>query len=267
MVPMLGHFILILQLYFVDQFSLQRALYILTVLAATYPLFRLHMNQRDGYRQPRETAWLRSISALLGGAFSEGHEHPDYPPDEAGLGSCLTQRLENTSYGRVQRLEYDASYLRVSKGGIWMHRRLAWTQEHAILRFHSGWSNFADWLSDTMGTLPRITSRQSQRLYLEHFARRLIVAHGLESSFTVPSNSNAQVLAESVRGVIGRDGGVVAGAMEHGYANCTHLKRYTSTSDLVAEGAVLGSDETGVIGGSETPNMASPFIVFQIIGV
>ncbi|KAJ6513218.1 hypothetical protein C8R45DRAFT_338553 [Mycena sanguinolenta] len=347
MVPMLGHFILILQLYFVDQFSLQRALYILTVLAVTYPLFRLHRNQREGYRQPRETAWLRSISAVLFDAFSEVHEHPDYPPTEDGLGPRLSEQmcqdleqlyrllgineqhteifpaphtilvtnrlhcvicsevngrqalsrhdkpqqvklvdsdfrwvsaelfvaycvkcraeyfpdrityhLDDTSYGRVQRLEYDASYLRVSKGGIWMHRRLAFAQEHAILRFRSGWSNFAEWLSDTIGILPRITTRQSQRLYFEHFARRLIVARGLEASFTVHSNSNAQTLAEAVRNVIGRDGGIVAGAMDHGCTNCTHLKRYTS--DLVAEGATVGGDETGVVGGSDNLNPTPP---------
>ncbi|KAJ6452973.1 hypothetical protein C8R45DRAFT_1193402 [Mycena sanguinolenta] len=285
MIPMLGHFILILQLYFVDQLSLQRALYILTVLAATYPLFRLHRNQREGYQ----------------------HEHPDYPPAEDGLGphlseqmcqdleqlyrllgineqhteifpaphtilvtnrlhciicsevngrqalsrhnkphqvkqvnsdfrwvsaelfvaycvkcraeyfpDCITYHLNDTSYGRVQRLEYDASYLRVSKGGIWKHQRLAFAQEHAILRFRLGWPYFAEWLSDTMGFLPRITTRPSQRLYFEHFARRLIVARGLEASFTVHSNSNAQTLAEAVRNVIGRDGGIVAGAMDHG---------------------------------------------------
>ncbi|KAJ7439572.1 hypothetical protein FB451DRAFT_1344220 [Mycena latifolia] len=302
MIPTLGNFILILQLYFIDQFSLQRVLYILTVLSATYPLFRLHLNQRRGPHQPTETAWLRSISAVLSSAFSNEHEDPLFPPDEDGLGPNLARRvcadlehlyhllgvdesgsklfphphvilctarlhcmfctgenqppalsrhekpqevkllssdfhwvkaqlfvaycvkcraeyypdrvtyhLEGSSYGRVQRLEYDASYLRVSKHGIWMHRRIALTQEHAILRFHSGWSNFAEWLNDTI------------------------------------------VLAESVRDIIGHDGGVVAGAMEHGCINCTHVKRYTS--DLIAEGATLGGDETGVVDGGEISNM------------
>ncbi|KAJ7448204.1 hypothetical protein B0H11DRAFT_2333518 [Mycena galericulata] len=347
MIPTLGHFIVILQLYFIDQFSLHRALYILTVLSATYPLFRLHLNQRNRPRQPIQTAWLRSITAILENAFANKHEHPHFPPDEDGLaadlsrrlcqdleqlynllgisdtdtdsslfppphvilcttrlncvicppidppalsrhekplevnllnrdfrwvkaqlfvaycGRCkaeyypdrITYRLESSSYGRVQRLECDASYLRVSKGGIWMHRRLALAQEHAILRFHSGWSNFADWLNDTIGAKPQITTRQSQRLYFEHFSRRLIVSHGMEATFTVPAHSSSHVLAESVRDVVGRDGGVVPGAMNHGCVNCTHLKRYTS--DLQAEGAVLEGSDAGVVDGGEGGNAAN----------
>lgn len=348
MIPILGHFIVILQLYFVDEFSLQRTLYILTVLAATYPLFRLHLNQRKQPHQPAQTAWLRSVTAIVASAFSNENEHEYFPPDEDGLGARLSQRvcedieqlytllgisdvnadssqlfppphiilcttrlhcvvcspesppalsrhekprqvqllnqdfcwvksqlfvayctkckaeyypdrityqLEKSSYGRAQRLECDASYLRVSKSGIWMHRRLALAQEHAILRFHSGWSNFAEWLNDTVGAKPRITTRQSQRLYFEHFSRRLILCHGMETTFTVPAHSSSQVLAESVRDVIGRDGGVVPGAMDHGCVNCTHLKRYTS--DLLAEGAPLEGNEAGVVDGGENGNPVS----------
>ncbi|KAJ7691419.1 hypothetical protein B0H17DRAFT_1133728 [Mycena rosella] len=331
MIPVLGHFIFILQVYFADEFSLHRALYILTVLAATYPLFRLHLNQHNEPRQPRETAWLRSISAVLASAFSAENEHPYFPPEAEDLAPRLSEhvctdlaqlytllgmddnstplfpaphtilctsrlhcimcapdghppalsrhgkqqqvtllnndfrwnitptashmiyQLENSSYGRVQRLECDATYLRVSKSGVWMHRRLASAQENTILKFHSGWSNFAEWLSDTVGARPRITTRQSHRLYLEHFSRRLIVSHKLEEAFTVPAHSSSQILAETVRDTIGHNGGVISGAMEHGCTNCTHLKRYTS--DLVGEGVVFTDAETGVVDGSE-PNVA-----------
>ncbi|KAJ6474094.1 hypothetical protein DFH09DRAFT_1082689 [Mycena vulgaris] len=331
-------------LYFLDHFSLQRVLYVLTILSATYPLFRLHLNQRKSPHQPIETAWFRSIVSVLASAFDSKNEHPNFPPEEDGLGPRLSQRvchdleqiyhllgvdsdqptdlfpaphtilcttrlhciicpqdsppplsrhgdaqevkllksdfrwvdaklfvaycvkckaeyypdrvtyrLPNSTYGRVQRLEYDSSYLRVSKGGIWMHRRIALAQEHAVLKFRSGWSNFAEWLSDTIGALPRVTTRQSQRLYFEHFSRRLIVSHGLEATFTVAAHSSSQVLAESVRDLVGRDGGVVAGAMDHGCTNCTHLKRYTT--DLIAEGAVLDGDETGgVVDGGDNSN-------------
>ncbi|KAJ7206144.1 hypothetical protein B0H12DRAFT_1206100 [Mycena haematopus] len=316
MIPVLGNFIFILQLYLINQFSLQRALYILAVLSATYPLFRLHLNQRRASHQPTETAWLRSISDrvwhdlehiyhLLG--MDDPNSGPDlFPPPhiilcterlhciicpsedcrplsrhqkpqevkllnsdfrwvrgQLFLAYCVkckaqyypdrvTYQLENSSYGKVQRLEYQTSHLRVSKHGIWVHRRIALAQEHAILRFHSGWSNFAEWLSDTIGKPPRITTRQSQRLYFEHFARRLITSHSLESTFTVPAHSSSQVLSESVRDAIGRNGGVVAGAMEHGCTNCTHIKRYTS--DLIAEGAVLDGNETGVVDAGENSN-------------
>ncbi|KAJ7245101.1 hypothetical protein C8J57DRAFT_1725416 [Mycena rebaudengoi] len=337
MAASLGPFIVALQLYFVDEFSLQRTLYILTVLAATYPLYRLHLNQRNEPRQPRETAWLRSIGAIIQDSFGSQHEHGDFPPEPEELGASLSQQafqdiehlyrlmgidgnspplfpkphrilctsrlhcsvcppddtktlrrhgksqhvrlldsefrwvkaelfvaycpkckaeyypdrvtfhIDEVTRGRVQKLEYDAAYLRVSKHGIWMDRRIALAQENAILRFHSGWFNFAEWLSDTIGALPKVTTRQSQRLYFEHFSRRLIISHGLQAAFTVPAHSNAHVLAESVRDTVGRNGGLVAGAMDHGCTNCTHLKRYTS--DFVAEGAVLGGSNDDVVDG------------------
>ncbi|KAJ7221190.1 hypothetical protein C8J57DRAFT_1254047 [Mycena rebaudengoi] len=94
------------------------------------------------------------------------------------------------------------------------------------------------------------STRQSQRLYFEHFSRRLIISHGLQAAFTVPAHSSAHVLAESVRDTVGRNGGLVAGAMDHGCTNCTHLKRYTS--DFVAEGAVLGGSNDDVVDGPAT---------------
>ncbi|KAJ7912590.1 hypothetical protein B0H13DRAFT_1613336 [Mycena leptocephala] len=336
MIPSLGQFLVVLQLYFIHEFSLQRAFYVVTVLVASYPLFKLHLNQHREPRQPRQTAWLRSIVAILEDAFHRKHEHPHFPPEEGNIGTDLSRRLcqdleklyhllgiddpstklfpephtilcttrvncvfcpdhghpptlrrhrepqvvhlldshfrwvkaelyvaycarchaefypdrityhrDEASAGRIQKLEYDAAYLRVSKHGIWIDRRVAVAQENAILRFHSGWANFAEWLSDTIGATPRITTRQSQRLYFEHFARRLISAHGLEDSFTVPAHSSAQVLVESIRDAIGKDGGVVAGSMEHGCTRCTHLKRYTT--DLLAEGAILDQNENGVV--------------------
>ncbi|KAJ7128728.1 hypothetical protein C8R44DRAFT_615596 [Mycena epipterygia] len=335
-VPALGNFILVLQLYFAPEFSLPRAFYVLTVLVATYPLFRLHRNQLLEPRQPQETAWLRSIVAIVARAFNSENEHPHFPPEDDDLGPNLSQRVcqdlnqlyhilgiddsstelfpephmilcttrlhcmfcpneghaptlrrhdkpqqvrlldnrfrwvkaelyvaycakcraeyypdrvtyhaDGSTRGRIQRLEYTPVYLRVSKHGIWMDRRVALAQENAILRFHSGWSNFAEWLSDTIAVPPRITTRQSQRLYFEHFARRLITSHGLEDTFTVPAHSSTQVLADYVRNAVGANGGVVAGAMDHGCTNCTHLKRYAA--DLLAEGVVLDENENGVV--------------------
>ncbi|KAK6981074.1 hypothetical protein R3P38DRAFT_3234901 [Favolaschia claudopus] len=337
MVPAVSHFIVVLQLYMVPEFSLQRAFYIISVLVAAYPLFRLHLNQLREPRQPRETAWLRSIFAIFTQAFNSENEHPDFPPEPDDLSEQLAKRLcgdlehlyhllgfssehppsqffpephtilcttrvnclfcpneghpptlrrhrdpqqiqlldksfnwvkaqlyvaycpkcqaeyypdritflGNETHGRKQRLEYDAAYLRVSKHGIWMDRRIALAQENAILRFHSGWTNFAEWLSDVVDAKPRITARQSQRLYFEHFARRLIIAHELEDSFTVPAHSDAQTLAKTVREVVGENGGIIPGSMNHGCTRCTHLKRYAA--DLLAEGVVLDANESTVI--------------------
>lgn len=359
MIPTLGNFIVILQLYFLHEFSLQRAFYILTVLVATYPLFRLHLNQRQEPRQPRETAWLRSVTAILARAFTSGHEHPYFPPEDDDVGIQLGQHVcqdleqlyhllgvdnndctplfpephrilcttslhctlcpsedgctptlrrhgkpqgvrlldstfrwvkaelyvaycskclaeyypdrvtfhrDDNTRGRLQKLECEAEYLRVSKHGVWIHRKVAVAQEHAILRFHSRWSNFADWLSDTMDSNPRITTRQSQCLYFEHFARRLITVHGLVDTFTVPAHSSAQVLAESVRDAVGKDGGIVAGTMEHGCTNCTHIKRYAA--DFLADGVVLDQDENGVVdapGPAEVIALILLFVTFYML--
>lgn len=164
----------------------------------------------------------------------------EYHPD------CITYRLPNLS--RMQKPEYDAKFLRVSKHGVWMDRRIAVTQENAILRFRSGWSNFAEWLSDTIGGKYRVTTRQSRRLYFEHFSRRLIVAHGLTNTFSIPSNSSSQILAEKTRELVGVNGGNIAGTMTHGCMDCTHLKRYKS--DLLSSGASLGDRVEGVAGAS-----------------
>ena len=60
----------------------------------------------------------------------------------------ITYRGEDNE--RLQKLEYNATYLRISKHGIWAHRQIAVVQEKALLRFHAGWSNFADWINDTI---------------------------------------------------------------------------------------------------------------------
>lgn len=142
---------------------------------------------------------------------------------------------------RRQRLEYDATYLRVSKSGVWMHRKIALAQERALYRFHSGWSNFAGWLNDTLESKPAVTNRQSQRLFIEHFSRRLLSTHGMQNAFSCSAHPTSAELAESVCDLLGQEGGVIPSSMHHGCVDCTHRKRYRA--DLLAEGAIL--DNTG----------------------
>ncbi|KAJ6529563.1 hypothetical protein DFH09DRAFT_934714 [Mycena vulgaris] len=164
----------------------------------------------------------------------------DYYPDR------ITRHVGG-GHKRSQYLEYDAQFLRVSKGGIWVHRKIAISQEKALYRFRSGWSNWADWLNDTTDDLNvTFTYRQAQRLFLEHFSRRLLVAHGKEDDFACDAHSDARKLAEAVRDKIGKDGGVIVSALKHGCTDCTHVKRFRS--DLVQEGAILGGDATAVAG-------------------
>ncbi|KAJ7597704.1 hypothetical protein C8J56DRAFT_1109108 [Mycena floridula] len=146
---------------------------------------------------------------------------------------------------RIQKLEYETEYYRVSKHKIWVHHRVAVLQEKALLRFHAGWSNFGDWLNDILQIIPKITNRQSRRLFLEHFSRRLLQAHHLDENFTCSSNPSTAELAEYVRAVIGRDGGTLASSMDHGCLECTRWKRYPA--DLVAEGLVVDTEAVGVV--------------------
>ncbi|KAJ7245525.1 hypothetical protein C8J57DRAFT_1524243 [Mycena rebaudengoi] len=141
----------------------------------------------------------------------------------------------------LQRLEFDVNHVRVSKHGIWVHRHIAICQEKALYRFHSGWSNFADWLNDcSPAATQKLTYRQSQRLFMEHFSRRLLRAHNKDAEFVCVAHPSTDRLVSSVRATIGVNSGVIPGAMTHGCTDCTHVKRYRS--DLLAEGAVFGSN-------------------------
>ncbi|KAF7372702.1 hypothetical protein MVEN_00133600 [Mycena venus] len=166
--------------------------------------------------------------------------HAEYYPD------VITQK--GAGRYRIQLLEYDAEYLRVSKSGVWVHRKIALAQEKALHRFHSGWSNFADWINDTTDDINvKFTYPQSQKLFIQHFSRRLLVAHGKANGFTCEAHPTSKTLARAVREVIGENGGVLLNALSHGCIDCTHVKRYKS--DLVREGAVFGGDTD--VAGSE----------------
>lgn len=144
---------------------------------------------------------------------------------------------------RVARLEYDLDYLRVSKRGVWVHRRVAVAQEKAIQKFHAGWSTFSEWLNGTLGER-RFTIRQAHRMFLEHFARRLLVDHKKDATFTCDAQPSTRKFAESLRNALGRDGGSVPSSFHHGCLDCTHKKRYRE--DLVAEGLVLDNPVNAV---------------------
>ncbi|KAJ7579446.1 hypothetical protein C8J56DRAFT_796160 [Mycena floridula] len=167
----------------------------------------------------------------------------DYLPDK------VTYKDETGQ--RVQKFELDTEYFRISKNGLWAHRRVAVLQEKALLRFHSGWSNFAQWLNDGTNLRPKVTNRQCQRLFLEYFSRRLIVAHNLTETFTCPANPSSSDLAECLRNTIGRDGGVLGSSMDHGCLECTRWKRFPD--DLIAEGLVTIPSSIGVAGVDEEP--------------
>jgi len=94
-----------------------------------------------------------------------------------------------------------------------------------------------------------VTNRQSQRLFLEYFARRLLLTHGQADEFACEAHPASTRFAECVRDTIGHDGGVVPGALHHGCIECTHKKRYRS--DLEQEGAELHAGNEAEVAGLE----------------
>ena len=90
----------------------------------------------------------------------------------------------------------------------------------------------------------KITHCQLQRLFLEHFSCRLLVAHSLDSTFSCSAYPSSQELAESVCNAVGWDRGYIASAIHHGCLNCTHPKCYAS--DLINENAQLGNEPNGI---------------------
>ncbi|TDL15344.1 hypothetical protein BD410DRAFT_900077 [Rickenella mellea] len=156
----------------------------------------------------------------------------DYYPD------CVTFKGDNNE--RLQRLEYNAQYLRISKRGIWVERGVAVAQEKALLRFRAGWSNFAEWIN-SIADSNEMTPRRSQRLFLEHFSRRLIVAQNREAEFLCPAHPNATNFAKTIRNLVGKDGGTFTKWLKHGCQDCTHEKRFHA--DLETEGAIMDNNE------------------------
>lgn len=182
--------------------------------------------------------------------------NPDYKWCQADLFIAHCPRCRSDYYpdkytfiedeDRQQKLELDSEYLRVSKSGVWVHRSIAEAQERAIFRFHCGWSNFANWINDILEPgQPQFTNRQSQRLYLEHASRRLLLAHNMGDNFACEANPSSTSFASSLRDVIGKDGGRIPSSFHHGCKECTHKKRYRA--DLVAEGTPLQAQDDGVV--------------------
>lgn len=136
---------------------------------------------------------------------------------------------------REQLLEGEPDYLCMSKSGIWAHRRMALLQEKSMHHFTSGWSNFAHFISDMSGR--RVTRHQAKKLFIEHFSRRLLIAHGKLDEFRCPSYPSLEELVSNVVNVIGKNGGVLQKSLSHGCKDCAHQKRFRQ--DLVREGLVL----------------------------
>jgi hypothetical protein len=135
---------------------------------------------------------------------------------------------------RRQFLEFDTKYLRISKHGVWTESTIAKMQEQAVLQMHAGWSSFALWINDSSQNEKQVlTTRQSQRLYVENLAQKLLVLHQKQDA-SLPAHPNTQQMPGAIRDLLGKDGGRIPISMEHGCLECTHHKRYRE--DLIREG-------------------------------
>lgn len=194
---------------------------------ARYRSLRLHASKQTVKILRAEYRWSTAI--LLVGHCRTCRS--DYYPDQ------ITYR--NAAGQRIQQLEYEATHLLISGHGIWAERQVALAQENAVREFRAGWSNFANWVNSTVADTegPQMSHRQSRRLFIHHFARRLLTFHGQAANFTCPAKLDTTGFAEHVRNMVGKNGGSIADSMHHGCMDCTHRKRYRT--DLVEDGAVL----------------------------
>ena len=123
-----------------------------------------------------------------------------------------------------------------------------------IVRFHAGWSNFSDFTNDILkGGARKFTVRQSQRMFIEHFSRRLLLFHGKSDSFVCAAHCSTASLATAMRDCLGRDGGALPSSHTHGCSECTHKKRYRS--DLELEG--LHIDYTSTLPAARVAEVAA----------
>ncbi|KAF8523561.1 hypothetical protein JB92DRAFT_3261174 [Gautieria morchelliformis] len=162
------------------------------------------------------------------------------------------------SSSRVQHLEYETPFLHVSKTeNIWVDRCVAQFQEAAIFRFKASWQGFADVLNRSfLRDSLLLRDAQTHKLFVEHFTRRLVVAHGLENVFTCAPDPSADNMTKALLGFVGSNRGIVPGSLSHVCLDCAHQKR--SRSDNV-EDPQLGStpddalaevDDPGALGGA-----------------
>ncbi|KAK7002137.1 hypothetical protein R3P38DRAFT_3326656 [Favolaschia claudopus] len=213
----------------------------------------------------RVAAGNSTEDAALGGALSNDGPaevpHPiEQPPEFTGAGSDIPLQIARA---RAANNTVSHNWPRATTAGIVLERYMVeeqvveflrpWSRssggyvfpaESSVHRMHAGWSNLADLVNDFTGNQRKLTYRQSQQLFVEHFSRPLLLFHSREN-FSCDAHPSTRSLAEAVRAEIGVNGGILESAMTHGCTNCTHLKRYRS--DLAAAGANFGQAQ-GVAG-------------------
>ncbi|KZV97169.1 hypothetical protein EXIGLDRAFT_608346, partial [Exidia glandulosa HHB12029] len=171
--------------------------------------------------------------------------------------------LARDRHDRFLRLESQPSFLRVSKSSqLWVHRDIAQMQESAFFNLHSGWSSFANHLNSIRSGPPVITLRQVRRLFVEHFGRSMLEAHGLLDNFQCATDPNTDAFMAAVVAVLGSEGGKAPDAFAHHCDDCTHPKRYRQPGGGAWNGGrdeVVGLDENPQVGQLVSPRFRLPY--------
>ncbi|KAJ7774303.1 hypothetical protein DFH07DRAFT_866010 [Mycena maculata] len=256
MAPTVRDLILILQIFFPGELSMHKALYLLGIIISLYPLLCLHLNQWRQPRQPTRTAAVTTFTlppswatSRLSCIFCPANDLDIVPTLQRRKKDKTVWLLDDT-FQWVQadlliahcascHAEYYPDCI-TYKVSVWSDRKIAVFQENVLDRFHSGWSNFMDWLKKSTSSERILMYRQSQRLFIEHFSRCLLAFHGKGDDFSCPAHPNTRTFSELVRTAIGVNGGTLPAAMTHGCVECTHIKHYQS--DLVNKGMVFRED-------------------------
>lgn len=161
---------------------------------------------------------------------------------------------------RIQKLEEDPEWIRISKRGVWAHRNIALLQRHSLVEFRGTWQRFRLFFNKTHGHGEDIlTERQTHRLFIEYFIRTLLSAQGRLDDFECPSFSNPSVVVKAALAILGEGGGVIPGAMEHHCADCLHEKRYREDLD----GAALGAEHQVADVDDDGENLVSPILIME----
>ncbi|KAJ7873634.1 hypothetical protein B0H14DRAFT_3131234 [Mycena olivaceomarginata] len=273
---------LVARVFFPDDLSLHKALYLFGVIISLYPLLRLHLNQRHQPRQPAQTAWMKAFRDLLIAAFrpedehssiwaaglDQSREYADYICEDL---ASLYMMLGLNPYDLVapsppplssdpRTVEADLTITHCASCQADYHPDCITYRDNDNHRLQR--------LETTAQLQTKNDVRQSQRLFIEHFSRRLLLFLNKHANFTCEGQPSTRSLTEAVRATIGENGGVLATAMTHGCVDCTHIKRYCS--DLVNEGILLGTDLEDVAGmaasatDDNAPELAADDVVDQL---
>ncbi|KAF8507792.1 hypothetical protein JB92DRAFT_2600530, partial [Gautieria morchelliformis] len=166
----------------------------------------------------------------------------------------------NEAHGQFQVLECETEYLHVSRKGVWVHCTLAHLQEMAMMQFHTSWLGFCGFVNHVIGRgessvhRPWITcdercvaGEEMQKMYVEHFACRLLMTHSMWATF---QHEVAHCAHPGTSQVV--QPGVSGGTKEHTCQECTHRKTYFSDFEdpdaLAAAGvASMADDHDGAL--------------------